>query len=200
MNFVCRTILGCFLSVYPTKIYGKENLPTGKALMICNHFRAIDCGYVASIYNRDIKFVAKKELFKNKLLGKIIKDFGAIPIDRDNPDMSSILTIMKQLKLEHKVCIFPEGTRNKSGTNKLQDFKGGYIVFALKTKSPIVPIMMLNRGKPFRRTKMIIGKPIYLTEYYNKKLSENELEEINQNIRKIMMEQQQILSDIKKKK
>ncbi len=200
MNFICRSILKAFLTVYPTKKYGKENIPEGRALLICNHFRAIDCGFVASIYNKDIKFVAKKELFKNKLISKIIKDFGAIPIDRENPEMQSILTVMKYLKADHKICIFPEGTRNKTGTNELQDFKGGYLVFALKTKSPIVPIMMLKKAKIFRKTIMVIGKPIYLDEYYDKKLSDNELDELNQIVRENMIKQQQSMSDIIAKK
>lgn len=194
MNFIKRIPVFFFSLLYPLKVYGKENVPEGGAVFVCNHFRAIDPGYIVRAYKGDVKFLAKKELFKNKLFTKILNAYGAIPIDRDKPDMKSILVAIKTIKEGKKLCIFPEGTRNKSGTNELQEIKGGAVVFAIKAKCPIVPIMFLKKGKIFRRARLIIGKPFFLDDFYGKKLDEEEVEKLDKFVREKMIEQQIILT------
>ena len=187
--------------LYPCKIYGKENIPKGSAVLVCNHFHAVDCVYVAMAYNSDISFLAKKELFKKKGVSKLLKSLGGIPIDRNNPDMKTMLSLMKILKDGHKLTVFPEGTRNRTGTNELQPIKGGAIIFAVKTKTPIVPMMILKKARLFVRNKMIIGKPFALDEFYDKKLTDEEIENLAKVVSDKMKEQQKILLDkVKRKK
>lgn len=199
MKFLLRIPIFFFSLFYPMKVYGKENIPSGGAVLVCNHFRAIDCGFIKRIYYKNIKFLAKKEVFKNKIIGKIAKAYGGIPIDRENPDMKSLLEAIKEIKKGHKLCIFPEGTRNISGTDELQEIKGGSAVFSVKAKCPIVPIMMLKKSKIFRKTKIIIGKPFELEEYYGKKLTEQDIAEMDKIVREKMIEQQDILKNIIKR-
>jgi len=199
MNFLHKIPLFFFSLLYPCKIYGKDNLPSGGAIFVCNHFRAIDCGFVSLAYNKDIKFLAKAELFKNKIIGGLIKSFGAIPIDRENPDMKSMLACIRHLKDGHKLCIFPEGTRNKSKTTELQDIKGGTAVFAVKSKCPIVPMMLSGKGKLLKRTKLIIGKPFELDEFYGRKLTDADISQMDDIVRDKMLEQQAELLKISKK-
>ena len=179
MNCIHRFLVNGFIALYPLKVYGKENIPNGKAVMLCNHFRGIDPGFIAKVYNKDIKFLAKKELFKNKLLAKIITSFGAISIDREHPDIKTMLEIIKYLKEEHKILIFPEGTRNRTDTNELQEIKNGAEIFAVKTKAPILPMMIYKKSKIFRKTYMMIGKPFELTEFYDKKLTQEDYDKMN---------------------
>lgn len=200
MKFLLRIPIFFFSLFYPMKVYGKENIPEGGAVLVCNHFRAIDCGFIKRIYYNNIKFLAKKEVFKNKIIGKIAKAYGGIPIDRENPDMKSLLEAIKEIKKGHKLCIFPEGTRNTSGTNKLQEIKGGSAVFSVKAKCPIVPIMMLKKSKIFRKTKIIIGKPFELEEFYGKKLTEQNIAEMDKIVSEKMIEQQEILENMTKKR
>ena len=200
MNFFQKIPIFFFSLLYPIKVYGKENIPEGGAVFVCNHFRAIDCGFIARICDKDIKYLAKKELFKNKLFTKIIRSYGGIPIDRDNPDMKSLLEAIKEIKKGHKLCIFPEGKRNVTGTNDLQEIKGGTVIFSVKAKCPIVPIMMLKKAKIFRRTKIIIGKPFELDEYYGKKLGEQDIMDMAKVVREKMIEQQEILKNMTKKR
>ena len=169
--------------------------------MVCNHFRAIDCGFIARVYNKDIKFLAKEELFKNKLIAKIIKSYGAIPIDRENPDMKSLLQAIKTIKSGHKLFLFPEGTRNKTGTTELQEIKGGAAVFAVKAKCPIVPIIIDKKAKIFRKTHLIIGKPFELSEFYDKKFSDEDINLMGKIIKeKMIAEQDKLFEIIKNKK
>ena len=102
MNFFHKIPLAVFRLLYPARFYGKENIPKGRAVIISNHLHALDCGFIARIYNKDIYFLAKNELFKNKFIAKIIKSYGAVPVDRKNPDMQSMLTCMRILKDGHK--------------------------------------------------------------------------------------------------
>ena len=201
MNFFHKIPLAVFRLLYPAKFYGKENIPQGKVVIIANHFHAVDCGFIARVYNKDIYFLAKKELFENKFFGKIIKSFGAIPVDRKNPDMQSMLTCMRILKDEHKLVVFPEGTRNKTGTTELQPIMGGAMIFAVKAKSPIVPIIINNKPRIFRKTFVMIGKPFELDEFYGKKLTEETISELEVFVTAKMKElQQELFATIKKRK
>ena len=179
MKAINRFIVNCFCLLYPIKIIGKENLPEGGALLASNHLSALDCGYIAKLYGKDISFIAKKELFKNKLIAKLIKSFGGLPIDRENPELKSIISILKNLKEDHKVVIFPEGTRNKNNPDVLGPFKSGTAVFAVKSKKPIVPIAILKKAKIFRKNYLYVGNPFELSEYYDKKLTDEDTKNID---------------------
>ncbi len=200
MNKFQRFIVACFNVLYPYKVYNKENVPEGAAIFVSNHFRGIDPGFISDVYYKDIYFLAKEELFKNKFIGKLIKSFGGIPINRTNPGLNSIIKATKVLKEGHKLVIFPEGTRNKTGTDELQSIKGGSGVFAVKSKSPILPIILSGKAKIFRRTKIYVGKPFELSDYYGKKLDAKAIEEIDEIIRDKMLEAQAELKSIINKK
>ena len=195
-----RFILGCFNVLYPIKIFGKENIPEGGAVLCCNHFRAIDCGFVADVYSKDIKFLAKKELFSNKLLAGVIKRFGGIAVDRDNMDIKTLFSIIKYAKEGHKLCIFPEGTRNKSGTDELQELKQGTALIAVKAKVPILPLMILKKAKLFRKTYLLVGKPFEFTEFYDKKLTDDDIAKMSKILREKMISTQAELKEIIKSK
>ena len=203
MNFLHKIPLFFFNILCPLKIHGKENIPEGKAVIVSNHFHACDCGFLAEVYPKDIYFLAKKEIFKNKIAATCIKWYGGIPIDRENPDMQSLISAIRVLKDNHKLVIFPEGTRNKSGTTELQPIKGGAIVLAVKAKSPIVPVMMNRKLGLFKKTHIIVGKPFELDKFYGVKLTDDIINEMGQIVSEKMIEQQKILFeilDLKKKK
>lgn len=192
-----RFLLKIAYFFFPYKIYNFDNMPDGKAVIVSNHFSFVDPIFFLRLKNNDtIHILAKKELFEKKLISKFLKSFNGIPIDRDNPGISSIIQVTKALKNGDKVGIFPEGTRNKTKSNLPLNFKGGSVVFALKAKCPIVPVMMLKKAKLFRKTRIIVGKPIYLDEYYDKKLSVDEINDLGTLVRNKMIEIQTELNTI----
>ena len=156
LKFWQKCILFIANVLYPCKIYGKENVPDGRAIIVSNHFSVIDAVNYLNISKTRPNYLAKKEITNNKLLGKIIQSFGAIPIDRDKPDMKAMLSVIRVLKDNEKVIIFPEGTRNKTGTTELQDIKGGSGVFSVKTKAPIVPAMLLSKPRILEKQKLLL--------------------------------------------
>ena len=96
--------------------------------------------------------------------------------------------ILKVLKNGDNLIIFPEGTRNKSKDLKLLELKDGAGIFAFKSKKTILPIMMKSKPKLFRRTKIYVGKPFNLEQFYNQKFDENLSKEINKLIANKMNE------------
>ena len=89
-----------------------------------------------------------------------------------------------------KLIVFPEGTRNKTKTDKIQQIKGGTGVFAVKSKCPIVPIIALKKPRIFIKNSYLIGKPFYLDAFYGKKLDDAVIQEIDELITKKMVETQ----------
>ncbi len=79
--------------------------------------------------------------------------------------------------------LFPEGTRNKSGSKEMFKFKDGAVVFALKTGSPIIPMVQYRPPKIFRRNYVLIGKPMYLEKYSGMRTSSVKCDNIVENCR-----------------
>lgn len=161
--------------LFPAKIYGRKNLPKGKAILTMNHTSNIDAILmVLGTYEKKY-FLAKKELFKNKLMGGFLKGMGAIKIDRAGADVGAIKNALTVLKKDKKLIIFPEGTRSKSDEMNLGEVKNGSAMLAIKSKTPIVPVWVYNRPRAFRMSKVLIGKPYELSEFYGQRLSEEVL-------------------------
>lgn len=159
---------------YPTKFIGKENIPKGPCIIASNHTSNLDAVLLA-VHTWEKKFyLAKKELFKNKLFGSFLKSVGAIEIDRQATDVGAIKNCMRILKKGKKLVIFPEGTRNHNDDMQLGQVKHGVSMFAIKAKVPIVPMFIAKQPKFWRKNKVIIGKPFLLDQFYDKKL-DNEI-------------------------
>lgn len=179
MNCFQKLLLSLSKCVYPSKVYGVENIPEGGAVLVSNHLSSVDCVYLRRLFKSDgVYILAKKELLEKKFLRKIFLSFGAIPVDRDKPDMRTLLTTVNVLRRENKLIIFPEGTRNKTGSTELLPFKGGAFLLAVKSKKPIVPVMIYKKARIFEKNVIVIGKPFELTKYYDKKSNEDDLAEI----------------------
>lgn len=195
---VVNTVSALF---FPIKIIGKENLPEGGAVVVCNHLSFVDPLYLAKLNVReDYTIIAKKELFKNKFFGNILRKYGGISIDRENPELKTLLAVIKNLKKGEKLLLFPEGTRNKSGTINLQPIKGGTAIFAVRAKAPIVPVMIYKKARLFSRNILIVGKPFELSNFYDKKCTEEDYTLMDKIIFEKMVEEQNNLFAMLKKK
>ena len=85
-------------------------------------------------------------------------------MDRSKPDPSSIKEVLRHLNKGHHVCIFPQGTRAKQPKIEDGSAKEGVAMFSIRTNTPVVPMMFTKKLKMFRRSKLLIGKPIYPDE------------------------------------
>lgn len=187
--WIARILLYIPLSIlHPTFIKGRKNMPKGKAILSCNHRSNWDIALYMLHTSRRPKIMAKKELFKNKFLGGIVKSMGGFPIDRDGNDIHAIKLCFKTLKDGKQLFVFPEGTRLKDETKVLGELKSGMAMIAIKTKTPIVPIWIEQKPRLFRKSVYHIGKPFELEEFYGKKLDEQTLAQANEIVREKMLE------------
>ena len=186
-NFVL-TVARPFFYLYSGKptIIGKENLKyieDGRAIICANHKSNWDPIILCfSIPQRHINFMAKKELFQNKLGNWFFRKMKAFPVDRDANDIGAIKHALKLLKNEHVFGIFPEGRRNKNG--QVLEFKDGMALIAHKTKSTILPIGIKNEVGFRKRAVIEIGKPIDLSEFYGQKGNVDIFKEMNSIVHK----------------
>lgn len=192
----------CFIPlniIHPTVIKGRKNMPKGKAIISCNHWSNWDIALYVLNTSERVNIMAKKELFKNKVFGGLLKDYGGIPIDRDGNDLNAIKTCIKKLKDNEKLFVFPEGTRHKPEGEVLGEIKSGMAMIAIKTKTPIVPVWIERKPKLFRKSVYHIGQPFELEGFYGKKLDEETLNQANEVVRAKMLELYQQTKEKKKK-
>lgn len=161
----CANVVKLFLQVNGSKakVYGEENVPKeGGFVIACTHNGYIDIFNLGtSVLPRPVHFMAKKQLFDMKVIGWLVKNLNAFPVDRDNPG-PSVIKIPRQLIKEGKIVgIFPSGTRSQENT----DLKQGAVTIAQLSKSIIVPAAYIgpkNIKGVLKREKayLIYGEPI----------------------------------------
>lgn len=110
-------------------------------VVVSNHLSNADIPLISNL-PWEMKWVAKKELFTIPVLGWMMKLARDISVDRKN--FSQSITVFKTCvsMLDQKVSVmfFPEGTRSRSG--KLNRFTKGAFDLAIRTKTPILPIVI----------------------------------------------------------
>lgn len=163
--FLARYVmLLIFKVIHPYKIVGKENVPgSGRTLICSNHVTYGDPIYVAcAVAHRQLHFMAKAELFKNPIAGAFLRSLGAFPISRGTGGAEGIQTAIRLIEEEEVVCMFPEGTRSKTG--ELLNMKTGASMLAEKTQCTVVPVAIVGKGgtppRIFHRMMICVGTPI----------------------------------------
>lgn len=161
--FIAYCILYVFkIILYPLVYTGRENIPEGPAMVCANHSSNADpilISYAVGLKNM-MHFMAKIELFRIPLLGRILTAMGSFAVDRGNNDMVAVRTAMRYLKSGEKVMIFPEGTRVRESDAVAG--KAGAVRLAMRLRVPIVPVYITSNKKLFRKTYINIGKPYYI--------------------------------------
>lgn len=157
-------------------VLGKENVPKdSKYIVTCTHESYNEVIMLAlALVPNEINYMAKKELFKNKWIGKFLTSLNAFPVDRENPGPSTLKRPINLLKQNKTVGIFPTGHRTSTEGAPL---KRGASTIALLSKSPILPAAYVGPkhilGLLTGRATIKFGKPIYLSDI-PKELKRNE--------------------------
>ena len=179
-NFMLKLFSIFSKTFFKFEVIGTENIPSeGNLIIAANHKSNLDPIFVASAVHKKRKMtaIAKEELFKNKILAKILNKVEIIPINRQNPGLGTIKRILKYIKNDYALVMFPEGTRSK--TDDFNNAKAGLSLFATKAKAEIVPCTIYSSYKLFKPAKIYFGKPISLEEYYKQKLTSEDHERIS---------------------
>jgi 1-acyl-sn-glycerol-3-phosphate acyltransferase len=178
---------GVLFPIYQFRVIGKENLPSEGGVLLCtNHIHNFDPIVVGITSPRPIHFMAKEELFTVPILGKIMPLINAFPVKRGLSDRGALRKGLGILKEGNVLGLFPEGTRSKTG--ELGEGLAGAGFFALRSNAHIVPCAIIGPYKPFKRLKVVYGKPIDMEEYRkNKATPEQTTELIMMEINKLIL-------------
>lgn len=166
--WICFSIIFLpMVIIFPIKKIGKKNMKELKGknyILACNHMSNADAVRLDITFCKKFRYLAKKELFQKKLTGAFMRSLGAVSVDRKQADPRAIKEIFRLISKNKKIAIFPQGTRAKTVHIEDGSAKEGVAMFSIRTNTPVVPMMFDRKIKAFRRTKLIIGKPIYPDE------------------------------------
>lgn len=162
--------------LFRIRVHGIEKIPENEKYIVCaNHKSMIDPVFIALALDRQVHFIAKKELFEVPVLKNILKFLKAIPAQRDGKDLSVLRDSIKLIKSGKILGIFPEGTRVKEA--KRENIKDGAGYIALKSKTDILTIEIISSYKPFFKTDLYIKNLVKVEDFKNLK-SKDAMEKI----------------------
>ena len=168
-KFICFILNGIVRGIFRIRVIGEENEPTeGGFLMCANHLSAADPFIITAVSATQICFMAKKELFRIPVIGWAMRALGAFPVDRSGGDVGAVKHAIQLLKEGKSVGMFPQGTRQPGRDPRSTSVRNGAAMIAYRAEATILPMFIHREGnsaKAFRRTTVIIGKPIPFSEF-----------------------------------
>lgn len=135
-----RLVVGAIaLPYFRLRCSGREHLPkAGGCLLLANHQSHLDPPLTGLVVPRQISYVARETLFRNPILGALLRSLNAVPIDRDGLGLSGLKETMRRLKRGEIVLLFPEGTRTHDG--EVGALRPGFSALVQRCGVPIVPV------------------------------------------------------------
>lgn len=174
-------VYGFFKLFFRIEVIGTENIPSDEGFIVCaNHISYLDPPLLGSCLPFRLTYMAKEELFKNKIFGKLISALGAFPVRRGAGDLGALRTAVKQLKRGSNTVIFPEGGR--SDGKYLRKGKSGAVLIASMANVGILPIGIVGKYRLFGKVKVNIGKMIYVNHEDGKKADSDEIKSLTASV------------------
>ena len=130
-------------------------------IFMCNHESALDVLLGVACIPNNIIFLAKKELFRIPIFGWAMQAAGMIKIDRRNRKKArlSVDSTVEKLKgSKFSTLLYPEGTRSETG--KIQPFKKGGFILAIRSKLPVVPITIIGARSVLPKKSLTLNKGV----------------------------------------
>jgi len=154
------------LLLYRTRAIGVKNVPkTGPLLLAPNHFSQMDHFFVGLYLRRQVRFMAKSQMFGTPVLTYVYTHGGVFPVRRGHHDEEAFKTAFTILEQGGMLLVYAEGGRSRSG--ELGEVKPGIGRIALESGVPVVPVAIhgsagVRRWKRFRFPKVTVefGEPV----------------------------------------
>lgn len=184
--YFVRGIVRFLLILLGLKKEGIDKLPPkGPVIVAANHVSNWDPVIIAVALTRPVHFMAKVELFNNKLLGKLLTALYVFPVRRGAADRKAIRQALELLEKGQVLGIFPQGVRKKVKPDA--QIQAGAALLALKSGAQVVPAACIGTDKDFpigwlHPFKVKLGEPINLDKYHDQKISSFLLEEVSAHI------------------
>lgn len=170
LYYVAKIILFLLFKIlFRFQSFGKNNFPQkGGFIIASNHLSFLDPIAIGLVSPRKVNFLARDDLFNNKVFGFLLKSLGAIPIKKGSG--TNIKPLKKALQIvgeKRGIVIFPEGARSQGG--ELQKMYNGMGFLAVKSNCPVIPVLIVGTDKVLpckakfvraRKITVYIGHPI----------------------------------------
>ena len=160
--------------VWRLEVQGASNVPLeGGVIIAPNHLSVLDPPLMGCACPRELRYLAKAELFRNRLFARFICRLGAFPVERGTADVGAIKTALQFLKDGRAVIIFIEGTRG-TGEHLLPPTPG-VTLLARQSGAPVVPTAIVGseqawpKGSKLPRraqVKVAFGEPVRYQEVF----------------------------------
>ena len=164
-RFLYLVVWPFFNLFHPVRTVGREHIPEGAAVICPNHTALSDPFFVAFAFQKKnpLRVMAKIQLMRVPVIGWLLGKAGIFGVDRGHADMHAAKTALRCLKEGHKLLIFPEGTRTKTG--KLGVIKSGAFVIAAAAGADMLPVRIIYGTKDgrlhlFCKLRIVFGEPI----------------------------------------
>jgi len=172
------------------RVKGLEHIPAGVCLFAANHTSSADAPAVVGAIPRRIVILLKESLFKWPIVGQAFRSAHFIPVNRSARDaaIASVEKAAGALKAGQSFLIYPEGTRSPDG--RLQEFKKGAVMMAIKAGVPIVPMACSGAHRIIKKNSLVIHPGEIVVEFLEpidaSKYSLEERDVLNERVRMAM--------------
>ena len=180
-------LIGCRLKLKGLNNFAKDE----NYIIICNHTSFMDVLVTTPFIPGPSKTIAKSELAKIPIFGLVYKRGSVLVNRRDkNSRVNSIAEMKEVLKMKMHMCIYPEGTRNKTKL-PLKDFHSGAFKLAIETGKSILPALLFNTKKVMPSDKTFFAWPAKMEVHYLppvKVAADDDVEILKNNLHQLMSE------------
>lgn len=183
--------------IYDDKKASKPVLK-GKVVVSSNHVSFADPFVLqTAVLYRRWHFLFMIDLIKNKFQQWVYKNvFLSFPINRNAPSYKTMRFLAEYVKGGNLLALFPEGHIKRDG--EMDTFKGGAVLIAYLSETPIIPVYHYKRKNIWRRVRVAIGKPFNVKEMIGPTLNQEKLNQVAKEIHDYELHLKE-LCEVKKK-
>ncbi len=163
--WICRTAVFIpYWLLFKGRVVNVRRVPrAGPVILACNHQSFYDPVLATVALDRESAYMARDSLFSNKYFGWLIRSLHAIPIKRGQADVTSLKEMLRRLRDNFVVVIFPEQTRTRDG--RVGSMKSGGVMIARKARATIVPVCIEGAYDAWPRTRPLPGPGRVIVSY-----------------------------------
>ena len=165
----CRVM---YATIFRWRVYHPERVPLkGPVILASNHASFFDPFLVGAGVKREINYLARDSLFRFPGLGWVLRQWNAVPVNREGGGAAGLKAIMDRLLAGGGIVLFPEGTRTSDG--KLLPARSGIGLTVIKSEATVIPVRVFGTfeaygrhmkiPRPFRRVAVKYGRPLDFT-------------------------------------
>jgi len=151
----------------PLRVKGREYFRKDETyIVVCNHNALVDVPVSTPFIPGGNKTIAKIEMAKTPIFGLMYRT-GSVLVDRkdENSRRDSFTKMKEVLEMGLHMCLYPEGTRNKTD-QPLKEFHNGAFRLALHSGKAIIPALIFNSRKIMPAGKTFYFRPHRLAMHF----------------------------------